>query len=284
MKALVRLVRLGVVTMASPLIFMATSCRQKISPFNGVILPEIPYIKRTKPAWVGNQPRNPEKCKQKYRPYQLGHINGTDRPVIAHHPLNGGRPQCANSFFVFWPSSSYLGFWASSASPMSAISRRSGLNIRSPCRLMTSEGGFSVIPSSLNARFSASFGCGLCLLIALAGAAQAQTPTVLAADKPISAIDWLSDTLDAPRAPVATAPQPSDIAENALPENVSVVPLDTPGPDAAGLLPSAVTGLPRDLWGLRPPPIWRAGSPPFRPVPIFCPLRADCSTRWFWPN
>jgi hypothetical protein len=114
---------------------------------------------------------------------------------------------------------------------------------------MTSEGGFSVIPSSLNARFSASFGCGLCLLIALAGAAQAQTPTVLAADKPISAIDWLSDTLDAPRAPVATAPQPSDIAENALPENVSVAPLDTPGPDAAGLLPSAVTGLPRDLWG-----------------------------------
>jgi len=107
-----------------------------------------------------------------------------------------------------------------------------------------------VTPFSLSTRFvSASLGCGICLLIALGGAARAQTPSATAPDKPISAIDWLSDTLDAPRAPATSPPQPSDIAQNALPEDVSVAPLDTPSPDAAGLLPSAVTGLPRDLWG-----------------------------------
>ncbi len=68
-----------------------------------------------------------------------------------------------------------------------------------------------------------------------------------AADKPLSAIDWLSDSLDAPR--TANPPAPSDIAESALPENVTVLPLDAPDPDAAGLLPSSVTGLPRALWG-----------------------------------
>tara|TARA_R110001583_G_scaffold169768_1_gene322665 strand:- start:60149 stop:61771 length:1623 start_codon:yes stop_codon:yes gene_type:complete len=115
---------------------------------------------------------------------------------------------------------------------------------------MPSEGAFPVTPFSLSTRFvSASLGCGICLLIALGGAARAQTPSATAPDKPISAIDWLSDTLDAPRAPATSAPQPSDIAQNALPEDVSVAPLDTPSPDAAGLLPSAVTGLPRDLWG-----------------------------------
>lgn len=66
-------------------------------------------------------------------------------------------------------------------------------------------------------------------------------------NRPLSAIDWLSDTLDAPRPTVP--PAASDIAENALPEDVSVLPLDAPDPDVAGLLPSSVTGLPHGLWG-----------------------------------
>lgn len=84
------------------------------------------------------------------------------------------------------------------------------------------------------------------------------TPGLLAqnletvAERPLSAIDWLSDTIDAPRrasVPKSRAPVASDIAKNALPEDVTVVPLDRPSPDAAGLLPTSATGLPRDLWG-----------------------------------
>lgn len=71
--------------------------------------------------------------------------------------------------------------------------------------------------------------------------------TPAASGKPISAIDWLSETLDAPR-PERDAAL-SDISENALPEEVTVRPLDAPNPDAAGLLAASVTGLPRALWG-----------------------------------
>ncbi|SFI75555.1 hypothetical protein [Celeribacter neptunius] len=83
----------------------------------------------------------------------------------------------------------------------------------------------------------------LALALALPAAGQEQS----AAQKPISAIDWLSDTLDAPRP--APVPDTSDIAESALPETVTVLPLDAPDPDSAGLLAPSVTGLPRALWG-----------------------------------
>ncbi len=85
----------------------------------------------------------------------------------------------------------------------------------------------------------------LCLALVLTaepGAAQTNGD-----DRPLSAIDWLSDTLDAPRP--AAPPKTGDIALSALPEDVSVLPLDAPDPDQAGLLPSSVTGLPRGLWG-----------------------------------
>ena len=75
--------------------------------------------------------------------------------------------------------------------------------------------------------------------------------------KPLSAIDWLSDSLDAPRiSPTAAEPQrrpdvalTDDIATNALPESVSTGPIGTPRVDAVGLLSAAQTGLPRNLWG-----------------------------------
>jgi hypothetical protein len=86
---------------------------------------------------------------------------------------------------------------------------------------------------------------GLTLSLLLAALPlEAQTA---AGDKPLSAIDWLSDTLETPRP--LTAPEASDISENALPEEVTVIPLDAPDPDAAGLLPASTTGLPRTLWG-----------------------------------
>ncbi|WP_417269844.1 hypothetical protein [Celeribacter sp.] len=70
---------------------------------------------------------------------------------------------------------------------------------------------------------------------------------------PMSAIDWISQTLEQPRAvakPAAqTPPKPSDISENALPEDITVRPLGEINIDATGLLSAASTGLPRGLWG-----------------------------------
>ena len=68
------------------------------------------------------------------------------------------------------------------------------------------------------------------------------------AETPLSAIDWLSDSIaETPSALPASAP--ADIAENAMPEDVSISALGGSTPDAVGLLPTNVTGLPGDLWG-----------------------------------
>lgn len=69
---------------------------------------------------------------------------------------------------------------------------------------------------------------------------------------PMSAIDWLSDSLARPSEP-QTAPEP---AAGAAVSEVTVAPLpeDTgPRPDALGLLPAHVTGLPSALWGQSEP-------------------------------
>lgn len=69
------------------------------------------------------------------------------------------------------------------------------------------------------------------------------------ADAPLSAIDWLSQSLARPAAAPA-APEPGVAAEGALPADVSVSVLGGPSPDAAGLLAPEITGFPRALWGL----------------------------------
>lgn len=69
------------------------------------------------------------------------------------------------------------------------------------------------------------------------------------ADTPLSAIDWLSQSLAEP-APAPAAPEPGISAESALPADVSVSVLGGPSPDAAGLLAPEITGFPRALWGL----------------------------------
>ena len=68
------------------------------------------------------------------------------------------------------------------------------------------------------------------------------------ADAPLSAIDWLSQSVSAPAAPPLPA-EPA-VAGNALPGTVAVSVIGGPSPDAVGLLSSQVTGLPRNLWGL----------------------------------
>lgn len=69
---------------------------------------------------------------------------------------------------------------------------------------------------------------------------------------PLSAIDWLSDTVVEP---VVLKPQSSHdtteaaVTNSASVEGITVTTLDGPTPDAVGLLPVSVTGLPRDFWG-----------------------------------
>lgn len=69
-----------------------------------------------------------------------------------------------------------------------------------------------------------------------------------AAQEPLSVIDWLSDTV-AEQNSVPFANQEDPVANSAAIEQITVTPLDAPSPDGVGLLPSAITGLPRDLWG-----------------------------------
>jgi len=76
-----------------------------------------------------------------------------------------------------------------------------------------------------------------------ATAAQAQVSA------PLSAIDWLSDSVSSPSVQSVVPGAPGAGAEI---EVITVAPLGQPRFDAVGLLPSGVTGLPRDLWGPTP--------------------------------
>lgn len=58
---------------------------------------------------------------------------------------------------------------------------------------------------------------------------------------PLGTPDWLSDTITRPHANIAT---------DASTPAITVMPLDAIQLDAVGLLPSSITGLPADLWGV----------------------------------
>lgn len=74
------------------------------------------------------------------------------------------------------------------------------------------------------------------------------------AQEPLSAIDWLSQSVTMPAAmsrPATPTPNEPPVTTNgALPETVAVTPLGQVGPDGTGLLPPEVTGLPHRLWGM----------------------------------
>ena len=81
-------------------------------------------------------------------------------------------------------------------------------------------------------------------------AADRHQPVQLAA--PMSAIDWLSDTVASPvvHKPGTTTAEPEvAVTNSASVEGITVTTLDGPTTDAVGLLPPSVTGLPRDFWG-----------------------------------
>lgn len=79
--------------------------------------------------------------------------------------------------------------------------------------------------------------------VAMAGTAMAQE------DAPLSAIDWLSNSVAGPVAAVPGANMEPPVTDGAAPRPISVRPLDGPSLDGLGLLPVSRTGLPRDLWG-----------------------------------
>ena len=73
---------------------------------------------------------------------------------------------------------------------------------------------------------------------------------------PLSAIDWLSQSVAVPAAEdsggltVAIDEPPVTGPGDALPEPVLTTALDAPSPDSAGLIPPSISGLPQDLWGM----------------------------------
>lgn len=96
---------------------------------------------------------------------------------------------------------------------------------------------------------------GLVFLLSAAGPVLAQTANAQASGGPLSAIDWLSQSVATPATqdsgglPVAIDEPPVTGQGAALPDPVATTSLDGPSPDAVGLIPPAVSGLPRDLWG-----------------------------------
>lgn len=68
--------------------------------------------------------------------------------------------------------------------------------------------------------------------------------------RPLSAIDWLSDSVALPvaePAPGRVKPSEPAVSDNALPAPVAVAPLGGPVPDSVGV-PAETLGLPPDLW------------------------------------
>jgi hypothetical protein len=90
----------------------------------------------------------------------------------------------------------------------------------------------------------------LAIVLALAAA-----PLAAQEKAPLSAIDWLSQSIDPSAAPTGqpgtTAPRGLDeppVADTVSTPDITVQPLDRASPDGVGLLPPATTGLPRSLW------------------------------------
>ncbi len=96
------------------------------------------------------------------------------------------------------------------------------------------------------------FGASLVMAcVGIAAHAQEAPDQTASADTPLSAIDWLSQSVATH--PVATRPSrplPDEdpITQSAASPEITVTPLDAPSPDHLGLLPPSATGLPVKLW------------------------------------
>jgi len=95
-------------------------------------------------------------------------------------------------------------------------------------------------------------GLAIGLAASLAGAAALAQPDEQADMRPLSAIDWLSESVRIPSPGPRDGPMPhppeDPVADSATIPDVSVRPLDAPSPDRVGLMSPATTGLPATLW------------------------------------
>lgn len=73
------------------------------------------------------------------------------------------------------------------------------------------------------------------------------------ASAPMSAIDWLSDSISTPTVVSPQINTENPVTQSASVADVSVAPLGSQTTDAIGLLPPSVTGFSRDLWGASRP-------------------------------
>ena len=72
---------------------------------------------------------------------------------------------------------------------------------------------------------------------------------VAAERSPLSAIDWLSESLTSNRSVPFFTPE-TDVSQGIVTRQIAVTRLDEQPATAVGLLPTAITGLPADLWGV----------------------------------
>ncbi len=70
------------------------------------------------------------------------------------------------------------------------------------------------------------------------------------AETPLSAIDWLSQSVSQPSSAPKPAPNEEPVTQGVTNGDVAVSVIGGPSLDATGLLRPDVTGLPHDLWGL----------------------------------
>ena len=87
---------------------------------------------------------------------------------------------------------------------------------------------------------TASRGAVLAVAALLAG-----TAVQAAENAPLSAIDWLSDSVDLPDAVAA----PVEETTASLPPAIAVGPIGAPSPDRAGLIDARTLGVAPDIWG-----------------------------------
>ena len=94
-------------------------------------------------------------------------------------------------------------------------------------------------------------GCCASVMVSLAGAAHTQTVQEPSDTVPLSVIDWLgSQTSTTPGAVRPRTPDTNEppVAKSGTAPAVTVTPLGEGGPREIGLVPTAVTGLPTDIW------------------------------------
>ncbi|MCP3971206.1 MAG: hypothetical protein GY717_12975 [Rhodobacteraceae bacterium] len=87
---------------------------------------------------------------------------------------------------------------------------------------------------------------------AIAGAVFGLNCGCAGAETPLSAIDWLSESIETTAMTLPVLPREEAVSQGVGTEVITVTPLEAVSADSVGLLPASVTGLPIGLWGRTP--------------------------------